>query len=102
MPSKVFISYRRDDAKWQASKIYGSLKRVLPADHVFMDIDSIPPGVDFVEHLEGWVDQCDILLALIGPKWADATDPKTGRRRLENPNDFVRVEVRKGRSPPSC
>jgi hypothetical protein len=67
-----------------------------------MDMDSIPLGVDFVEYLEGWVDQCDILLALIGPKWADATDPKTGRRRLENPNDFVRVEVRKGRSPPSC
>jgi hypothetical protein len=96
MPSKVFISYRRDDAKWQASKIYGALKRVLPADHVFMDIDSIPIGVDYVEFLEGWVDQCDIMLALIGAGWADATDPKTGRRRLENPNDFVRIEIRKG------
>jgi formylglycine-generating enzyme required for sulfatase activity len=96
MPSKVFISYRRDDAKWQAREIYGSLKRVLPPDHLFMDTEDIPPGIDFVEYLEGWVDQCDIMLALIGPGWADAVDPETGRRRLENPNDFVRIEVRRG------
>jgi formylglycine-generating enzyme required for sulfatase activity len=96
MPSKVFISYRREDAKWPAREIYGALKRVLPADHVFMDIDSIPIGVDYVEFLEGWVDRCDIMLALIGAGWADAVDPETGRRRLENPNDFVRIEVRKG------
>src|SRR4051812_10594936 len=96
MPSKVFISYRRDDAKWQAREIYRSLTQVLPHDHVFMDIDSIPPGADFVDILEGWVEKCDILLALIGAGWIDAIDPKTGRRRLENPNDFVRIEVRKG------
>jgi putative ABC transport system substrate-binding protein len=61
-----------------------------------MDIDSIPVGVDFVEFLESWVDRCDIMLALIGAGWADGIDPKTGRRRLENPDDFVRIEVRKG------
>ena len=96
MPSKVFISYRREDAKWPAREIYGALKRVLPADHVFMDIDSIPIGVDYVEFLEGWVDRCDIMLALIGAGWADAVDPETGRRRLENPmtsfaSKFARV-----------
>jgi formylglycine-generating enzyme required for sulfatase activity len=96
MAAKVFISYRRDDAKWQAREIYNKLTQVLPRDHVFMDIDSIPPGADFVDVLEGWVDQCDILLALIGPSWIDITDPKTARRRLENPNDFVRIEIRKG------
>jgi formylglycine-generating enzyme required for sulfatase activity len=96
MPAKVFISYRRDDAKWQAREIYRALTNVLPSDHVFMDIDSIPPGADFVEILEGWVDQCNILLALIGAGWINAVDPKTNRRRLENPEDFVRIEVRKG------
>jgi hypothetical protein len=95
VPSKVFISYRRDAAKWQAREIYRSLTQVLPRDHVSLDIDSIPPGADFVEFLEGWVEQCDILLALIEVGWADAIDPKTGRRRLENPKDFVRIEVRK-------
>lgn len=94
--AKVFISYRRDDAKWQAREIYRALTQVLPRDSVFIDVDSIPPGTDFVTVLEGWVDQCDILLALIGPGWLEATDPKTGRHRLDNPNDFVRIELRKG------
>jgi ribosomal protein L7/L12 len=96
MPSKVFISYRREDTKWQAREIYRALTAVLPREHVFMDIDSIPPGADFVDILEGWVEQCDILLALIGKGWIDVVDPKSGKRRLENPQDFVRVEVRKG------
>ena len=95
MSKRVFISYRRDDAKWEAREIYRSLTQVLPRDQVFMDVDSIPPGADFVDVLEGWVDECDILLALIGSGWIDAMDPKAGRRRLENPNDFVRIEVRK-------
>lgn len=95
MAQKVFISYRRDDSKWQAREIYRALTAVLPRDHVFMDIDSIPPGADFVEVLEGWVEKCDVLLAVIGPGWAEAVDPKTGRRRLENPNDFVRIEIRR-------
>jgi uncharacterized protein len=96
MPSKVFISYRRDDAKWQAREIYRALTQVLPRDCVFMDIDSVPIGIDFADFLEGWVDQCDIMLVLIAAGWADGVDPKTGRPRLENPDDFVRIEVRKG------
>jgi len=96
MSKRVFISYRRDDAKWQARELYRALIQVLPREQVFMDIDSIPPGADFVDVLEGWVTQCDILLALIGSNWTEVVDPKTGRRRLENPQDFVRIEVRKG------
>jgi hypothetical protein len=59
-----------------------------------MDVDSIAPGDDFVEILEGWVQQCEVLLALIGPRWLDSIDPKTNLRRLDNPEDFVRIEVR--------
>jgi transcriptional regulator with XRE-family HTH domain len=91
---RVFISYRRADSRWQALYLYKMLAEVIPGDHIFMDIDSIPPGVDFVNHLEEWVYKCDILLALIGPGWADVVDPETGNRRLDNPNDFVRIELR--------
>jgi formylglycine-generating enzyme required for sulfatase activity len=91
---KIFISYRRDDSKWQAHRIYEALRRVVPGEHLFMDIDSIPPGADFVDILEGWVGACDVMLALIGPGWIDAADPKTGQRRLDNPHDFVRIEIR--------
>jgi formylglycine-generating enzyme required for sulfatase activity len=92
--TNIFISYRRDDSRYQADRLYKALTQVLPRERVFMDIDSIKPGDDFVDILEGWVQRCDILLALIGTGWINATDPKTGKRRLDNPNDFVRIEVR--------
>src|SRR5262249_39123735 len=52
----------------------------------------IPPGVDFVEMLEEEVGSCEVLLAVIGPGWVDAKD-ELGRRRLERPDDFVRIEI---------
>ncbi|MBI4724849.1 MAG: SUMF1/EgtB/PvdO family nonheme iron enzyme, partial [Rhodomicrobium sp.] len=85
--------YRRDDSKHQAARIYDALIKVLPSDDVFMDIGSIRPGDDFVETLEGWVAKCDILLALIGAGWLDAAD-SGGKRRLDDENDLVRIEVR--------
>jgi hypothetical protein len=94
MTARVFISYRRNDSKYQARMIYGAFQKVVPRDCLFMDINSIPPGVDFVETLQSWVNQCEIMLALIGPGWIEATDPKTGHRRFDDPNDFVRVEIR--------
>ncbi len=93
MPSKVFISYRRDDSKYQARMVHTAFCQTVPRDHVFMDVDSIPPGANFRKILKDWVDQCEILLALIGPGWIDAIDPKTSRRRLDNPSDFVRIEI---------
>jgi hypothetical protein len=56
-----------------------------------MDVDAIPPCANFRNILESWVKQCEVLLALIGPRWIDARDPKTNERRLDNPNDFVRI-----------
>jgi hypothetical protein len=58
-----------------------------------MDVDSIPPGANFRRILRSWVDECEVLLALIGPNWLNATDPKTKGRRLDNPSDFVRIEI---------
>jgi TIR domain len=75
--------------------IYEALASKLSRDNVFMDVDSIPLGADFVEILEGWVNECEILLALIGKDWIAARDPTTKRRRLDNANDFVRIEIRR-------
>ncbi len=94
MAKRVFISYRRTDASWAAISVYDALRAKLPTDSVFMDIDSIPIGVDFVEYLDGWVRQCDIVLVMIGPNWLTATDPNTQKRRLDSENDFVRIEIR--------
>jgi hypothetical protein len=90
----IFISYRRDDSKWPAKQICDALLRTLRREQVFIDIDSIQPGADFRRILEEWVNECEFLLALIGPNWISASDPATSHRRLDDPNDFVRIEIR--------
>jgi hypothetical protein len=93
MAAKVFISYRRADSRYQARMIHAAFCQAVPRDHVFMDVDSIPLGANFRNTLKEWVDQCEILLALIGPGWTNATDPNTGERRLDDAGDFVRIEI---------
>src|SRR5262249_23965317 len=90
---KVFVSYRREDSKWPARQIYEAFLRHLPPKQVFIDIESIPPGADFVEILEQQDEACEMVLALIGPGWIGNVEPKTGLRRLDNPDDFVRIEI---------
>lgn len=88
----IFISYRRDDTSGHAGHLYRDLTQHLGRDRVFMDIDTLQPGLDFAEALDRAVNSADVLLALIGPRWHSVTDAE-GRRRLENPEDFVRREV---------
>jgi hypothetical protein len=92
MAGKIFISYRRSDAEAYAGRIYDRLEGELGRDRLFMDVDSISLGVDFTEALRGEVAKCDALLAIIGEHWLDADDGKGGRR-LDDPNDFVRIEI---------
>lgn len=92
---KIFISYRREDSQYQADRLYEALKQYVidPKRDIFIDVDNIPVGVDFVDHLESQVAQCDILLAIIGPGWLTAKNAATGMRRLDDPKDFVRIEI---------
>ena len=90
--TKIFISYRREDAKLIVGRIFDRLKAKFGREGVFMDIDSMPAGVDFRTHLGRELSQASAALVLIGQGWADARD-EHGRRRLENPDDFVRIEI---------
>ena len=87
----VFLSYRRDDTSAYALLLYQSL-----SDHnghnVFMDIETLAPGMDFVDAINDTLGRCDILLALVGRGWLTASDAE-GNPRLENPEDFVRLEI---------
>ena len=93
--AKIFISYRREDSEWPAHEIYNAIRRRVhdPKEDVFIDVDHIPLGVNFKDHINGKVAQCDVLLALIGRGWLNVRDPQTGERRLDNPDDFVRIEI---------
>jgi hypothetical protein len=92
MAAKVFISYRRDDSAGQAGRIQDRLEREFGRDLLFMDVDAIPLGMNFVKVLHEEVAKCGVLLAVIGPNWLDVRD-EAGNRRLDNPDDFVRIEI---------
>src|SRR5215470_5021823 len=92
MATGIFISYRREDAAHAAGRLVDRLEKTYQRDQIFMDIDNIEPGVDFVKALSEKVLGCDVLLAIIGPNWLDVTDDN-GRRRLDSPYDFVSIEI---------
>jgi hypothetical protein len=88
----VFISYRREDCPGHAGRLFDRLRARFGAHSVFIDVAGIEAGVDFVEALETAVGSCDVLLAVIGREWATSVD-RSGRRRLDDPNDFLRLEI---------
>lgn len=88
----IFISYRRDDAKHAAGRLVDRLGRSFSRDQLFFDIDNIEPGLDFKKVLSEKVEGCDVLLAVMGPEWLNSRD-QDGMRRLDNPLDFVRLEI---------
>jgi dipeptidyl aminopeptidase/acylaminoacyl peptidase len=93
MTGKIFLSYRREDAAGFALALFGRLEQSFPSERLFMDVEGgIGAGQDFVRVIEDEVSLCDVMLVLIGPDWLTVTD-EAGRRRLENPEDFVRIEV---------
>jgi tetratricopeptide (TPR) repeat protein len=88
---KVFISYRRSDSLAQTGRLYDRLNRAYPG-MFFRDVSEIGVGVDFVAHVERAVGASVALIAVIGPTWVSASDERG--RRLDLPDDFVRVEIR--------
>jgi len=91
MLRNIFISYRREENKYQARMIFVAFQNAKVS--VFYDADSIPLGRDFRETIMTQVQKCDVLLALVGHNWAQCLDPKTKLPRLENADDFVRIEI---------
>lgn len=92
MGRAIFISYRRDDTEGEAGRLFDDLARSFGEQSVFMDVSGINPGADFRKAIDDNVASCGVLLAIIGPAWASITSP-SGGRRLDDPNDFVRLEI---------
>jgi hypothetical protein len=88
----IFISYRRNDSRHISDRIYDRLVASFRQETVFKDVDSIPLGADFRRVLEEYVGKCDLFIAIIGTRWLDILDD-IGRRRLDDQNDFVRIEI---------
>jgi TIR domain len=90
--SQIFISYRRQDAAAEAMRLQEHLAARFGRESVFLDVASLAPGRDFADAMRRAVESCKVMLVVMGPRWAMATGPD-GRRRLDDPQDFIRVEV---------
>jgi len=88
----IFISYRREETAANAGRLYDRLSGRFGDDRVFMDVDSVAYGVDFTNAVVDAVSRCDVLLVIIGRDWLAISDAK-GRKRLDNPDDWVRIEI---------
>jgi serine/threonine protein kinase len=93
--SRIFISYRREDSIDATDRMFERLAAHFGHENVFMDFDTIPPGTDFRLRLQQAVDQAGLVLAVIGDHWLTASTRSFWwrKRRLDDPNDFVRIEI---------
>jgi hypothetical protein len=89
---KIFINYRRGDDPQAAGRLFDRLQDVFKPEQLFLDVDNIAPGLDFGRVLDERVAECDVVLAVIGKSWIGARDAG-GNRRLDDPDDFVRIEI---------
>jgi hypothetical protein len=87
----IFLNYRREDTAAHAGRLHDALENRF-GGRVFMDIDTIEAGQDFIEVIQNAVGDCKVLLVMIGRQWATITN-SAGQRRLDDPDDFVRTEI---------
>jgi formylglycine-generating enzyme required for sulfatase activity len=92
MAGKIFINYRRGDDPGSVQALFALLAQAFAPEQLFMDVEYIEPGLDFRKVLAEKVAECDVLIAVIGKGWIDARD-EHDTRRLDNPEDFVRIEI---------
>jgi len=86
--SRIFINYRRDDASTNASRMYEWLAERYGEEQVFMDVDTIEPGMRWREAIDRAVGSSTLVLALIGARWLSDLD-----QRIDDPADFMRYEL---------
>ena len=95
MGPKVFISYRREESAGHARSICEAMEKRFGPRNVFMDLEGLRPGEQWGSRIEQTAESCHVLLAIIGPRWANVTG-QDGQPRLQDPQDWVRREVETG------
>jgi hypothetical protein len=90
--NRLFLCYRRDDTEDATGRLHDRLANAYGDERLFMDIDSVPLGVDFVDHVSEQISRCCAVIVMIGRRWLSMED-RRGRRRLDLDDDLVRAEV---------
>ena len=89
---RLFLSYRRDDTGGRAGRLFDALVTRYGHDAVFQDVNTVEPGLNFVQQVEVAIKSSDVVLVVIGPQWLSSPAPEGGRR-VDRPDDFVRSEL---------
>lgn len=89
----IFVSYRRSGASAVTYRLVDELQRVFGDDSIFLDEESIEPGLPFAEVILKSLKRCSAVLVVIGPQWIEMTDA-SGNKRLDNPEDWVHQEIK--------
>ena len=90
---EILISYRREDSRTHVDALLRALREHFGWHRLFEDTDSISPGQDFRHVFQRRLESCAVLLVVIGEQWLTVKQPHSDLRRLDDPNDYVRVEV---------
>ena len=91
--SRIFISYRREDSIAHVNALFHPLRERFGQDRLFKDTDSIAPGQDFLKAIQRELESCSVMLVVIGRQWLTARNPMSNVRRLDDPSDYLRVEL---------
>src|SRR4051794_39861041 len=97
--AKIFISYRRDDTSAEAGRLAADLGRRAGRGNVFIDVDSIGPAERFEKRIDHALDASQVVFVMLGERWLEAALPD-GRRRLDQPEDYVRREIARALARP--
>lgn len=89
---KIFISYRRGDSSGESGRLNENLEQIFGDENVYFDVEAIGGGINFKKDILRALNSCKVLIAVIGPRWLDIKDD-AGKKRLENPDDFIRLEI---------
>lgn len=90
--NKIFVSYRRQDASGEAGRLVDHLQEIYGEDSVFLDVETLEAGLDFIQAIEKALNSCKVLIAMIGPHWLNIQDAE-GNQRIFNEGDFIRIEI---------
>jgi hypothetical protein len=90
---KIFLSYRRNDSADVSGRIYDRLAARFGEENLFKDVDSIPLGADFREYIDAMIKESAVVLVVIGNDWLGRSGSDPAQKRIDDPRDFVRLEV---------
>ena len=88
----LFLCYRREDTQGETGRLHDHLTKTFGPRSVFMDVDDVPVGVDYIEHVSEQLGRTAVMIVVMGRIWASAVDKK-GRRRIDLADDLVRAEI---------